>query len=121
MTQSSDNIDQSATPETRIAGMRAEVVSASDVLINKTATDYRTYYTNNTAFALTAFDINLIFGQMIGIEDGKAVIEQGLKVIMSPLHAKIFLSVLGENLKQFEDRFGEIKLPEEVLKLATTR
>lgn len=35
------------------------------------------------------------------------------RVITSPLHAKRLLKALEENLKNYESRFGEIKMPQQ--------
>lgn len=32
------------------------------------------------------------------------------RIIMSPTHAKLLLRALGENIKKFENQFGEIKV-----------
>jgi hypothetical protein len=89
-----------------------ESMFVNEGVINERAADFRSFYANNTAFAMSPFDFNLIFGEIVGAKDRKMVVEQKVKVIMSPLHAKIFVQVMVENLKQFEATFGEIKLPE---------
>jgi hypothetical protein len=33
------------------------------------------------------------------------------RIINTPLHAKLLLRALGENLEKYEQQFGEIKLP----------
>jgi hypothetical protein len=32
------------------------------------------------------------------------------RIIMSPLHTKLFLNALAENLRKYENQFGEVKL-----------
>ena len=32
------------------------------------------------------------------------------RIIMTPMHAKLLLKSLGDNVKKFEDQFGEIKM-----------
>lgn len=32
------------------------------------------------------------------------------RIIMTPMHAKLMLQALGDNLKKFEKQFGEIKI-----------
>jgi hypothetical protein len=34
------------------------------------------------------------------------------RIIMTPIHAKTLLFTLTDNIKKFESKFGEIKLPE---------
>ena len=33
------------------------------------------------------------------------------RIVMTPLHAKMMLNALAENLKKYEGQFGEIKIP----------
>ena len=33
------------------------------------------------------------------------------RILMTPMHAKLLLNALADNLKKFEAQFGEIKLP----------
>ncbi|HEY67930.1 MAG: DUF3467 domain-containing protein [Chloroflexi bacterium] len=40
------------------------------------------------------------------------------RIITTPLHAKLLLRALSENLEKYEAQFGEIKLPSEADKLA---
>ena len=40
------------------------------------------------------------------------------RIITTPLHAKLLLRALNENLEKYEAQFGEIKLPSDADKLA---
>ncbi len=82
--------------------------------------DFRSVYANNAEFAMSLFDVSMLFGEMVGTdkETQELVIEQHVKVIMSPLHTKIFLNVLAHNLKQWEARFGELKIPPDSVTIA---
>jgi len=35
------------------------------------------------------------------------------RIVMTPMHAKLLHRALGENLAKFEDKYGEIRTPEE--------
>ncbi len=35
------------------------------------------------------------------------------RILMTPLNAKMLLKALGENLGRYEEKYGEIKLPQE--------
>ncbi|MCD6204630.1 MAG: DUF3467 domain-containing protein [Candidatus Marinimicrobia bacterium] len=41
----------------------------------------------------------------------KAVVQS--RVIMTPIHAKTLLYTLKDNIRKFEEKFGEIKLPDQ--------
>lgn len=36
------------------------------------------------------------------------------RIIMTPQHAKLFLNALNENIKRFENQFGEIKIHNQI-------
>ncbi len=36
------------------------------------------------------------------------------RVIMTPLNAKLLLAALQDNLSKFEERFGEIRMPDDI-------
>jgi hypothetical protein len=76
--------------------------------------NYQSVYVNNTTFQTTAFDFGMIFGEIIEIDgvEATATVDQKVRVVMSPLHAKIFGLILMQNVQQFEAKFGEIKLHE---------
>lgn len=111
---------QSTKEANPIADALKNAQGIKDQIVNKQSPEFRTYYTNNTSFMVTPFDFQVIFGEMLGMDDGgKMVVEQGVKIIMSALHAKIFLGIMLQNLKQFEEQFGEIKLPPDSLRIAS--
>ena len=55
------------------------------------------------------------FIQMIP-HDARAKVQQ--RIVMTPIHAKMFLQALGENVKRYEDKFGEIEVPKRPPSLA---
>jgi hypothetical protein len=75
--------------------------------------DFRSVYCNQTAFNSTAFDFAMTFGEIIDISQDltQAAVAQHVRVVMSPLHFKIFLTVAAQNLKGYEDKFGKIAMP----------
>src|SRR3989442_15009556 len=67
-------------------------------------------YANSAQIETTVWDFKLIFGEMAKV-GGKMVIEQSVAIVMSPQHLKAFVGVLAHNLREYEKRVGEIKLP----------
>ncbi len=61
-------------------------------------------YSNNANISHGPFDFTMNFVQ-VSPPSGKLV----AKVIMSPQHAKAFLTALQENIARFEKSFGQIK------------
>jgi hypothetical protein len=83
---------------------------------NVKAPDFRSIYSNNVTFSVALFDFSMVFGEVIEAEQvsetiGKLTVEQKVKIIMSPLHAKIFVQMAAVQLRAYEQRFGEIKFP----------
>lgn len=74
---------------------------------------YRSVYSNQTQFASTAFDFSMTFGEIEAVEAeaARVTVDQRVRVVMSPLHFKIFVMVCAQNLKGYEERFGEITVP----------
>ena len=81
-----------------------------DILNTKTP-DFRSIYSNNVAFAISAFDVSLIFGEIAGNEEGKLHVEQMIRVTMSPQHAKVLALIMMENIKTYETTVGPITIP----------
>lgn len=65
-------------------------------------------YSDVARIAHSLHDFTLDFGQMIP-EEGKIKILSRIK--MSPTHVKALLSSLSQNVKKYESKFGEIKVP----------
>jgi len=74
---------------------------------------FRSVYCNQTAFSSTAFDISMTFGEIVDVDAVKreVKVEQHVRVIMSPLHFKIFAAVCAQNVKNFENAYGVINAP----------
>jgi hypothetical protein len=82
---------------------------------NTKADDYRTVYSNNVAFAVSAFDVSLIFGEIAGVEADALEVIQRVRITMSPQQAKVLAKVLVENLKAYEEKIGVIPIPPALL------
>ena len=59
---------------------------------------------------ITNWDFRFRFGETVDQQkDGGNVLERA-RVIMSPQHTKAFLSVLEDNVRKYEEAFGEIRV-----------
>lgn len=66
-------------------------------------------YTNNVLFGATNWDTHLVFGEILGLDgNGKAVVEQKVKVNMTREFMKALSNLLTQNIKEYEEKFGEI-------------
>jgi hypothetical protein len=77
--------------------------------------NYKTFYANNTKFGISPFDFSFIFGEIGESVEGQVFVDQQVKVIMTPLHAKLFLALLAKNVQNFEQQFGKIVVPQPFL------
>jgi hypothetical protein len=81
--------------------------------------DYFTAYANGASVAHTFFDFQLHFSE-IRIRDAEHVkAETFATILMSPQHVKLFLRHLTQNLEMYETKFGEIKIPDNLLQEKT--
>jgi hypothetical protein len=71
-------------------------------------------YTNNASLNITAFDVQLVFGEMTDANaEGQLTVERKVKITMSPQHAKVLTVLLARNISKYEDQFGPISLDTE--------
>ena|SRR5947208_11041102 len=84
---------------------------------NIKAADFRSIYSNNAAFQVGLFDYSIFFGEVVGVglERESITVEQKVKVIMSPLHAKIFVFTALQQLQALEKQWGTIEIPEGIV------
>lgn len=67
-------------------------------------------YTNSIGIEASVFDIKLKVNYDTSNEEKKAEKEELCEIVMSPQHAKAFLNVLNNTIKEYEKSFGEINL-----------
>jgi hypothetical protein len=70
------------------------------------------FYANNTQFQISPWDVSLDFGQIVGqTEDRRLLVENLVRVVMSPQHAKVIAHLLMTQLAMYESEFGTIPSP----------
>lgn len=79
------------------------------------AIDFRSIYSNNAVMLTGFFDVNMIFGEVQGVENEALLVEQKVKLVMSPAQAKIFCLLVWQQINAYEDRFGKLEIKEEML------
>lgn len=72
-------------------------------------------YANTVMISHNKNEVFFDFIQMIP-HDARARVQQ--RMVMTPTHAKLFLRALEENVKRYEDKFGEIEVPQRPPSLA---
>ncbi len=72
-------------------------------------------YANNVSVSISNWDMAIMFGRVKGINE----IEETFEIIISKEMAKALTSIMATHLKTYEDKFGEIKIPD-IASLETT-
>ena len=72
--------------------------------------DYRESYANSVQVKVSVWDFMLIFGLATSDSPDQLTIRNHQSIFLSPQQAKAMWNILGQNLAQYEQAFGEIKL-----------
>lgn len=73
------------------------------------AADYRDSYSNSVQVRVNVWDFFLVFGTLVPIED-RVEVRNFQGVYLSPQQAKALATILAQNVANYEQTFGEIKL-----------
>lgn len=85
----------------RPAQQANNVVTADKINYVKPVTDFPFVYANNVTMNLGNLDASLLFGEMVGEEDGKLVVIPKVKVVMALPFVKALTDLLdSEEIKQ---------------------
>jgi hypothetical protein len=87
-----------------------QVVAEADLPIRRSS-DYHSVYADHMKFGATAFEISITFSQISETVEGQLYVDQKIRVMLSPLAAKILAAVLTQNVDNFEKLFGAIQIP----------
>ena len=74
------------------------------------APDYREKYANSVQVRVNVWDFFLVFGTLQQQTENQVEIANFQGIYVSPQQAKALLSILQQNVAQYEAAFGEIKL-----------
>ena len=70
-----------------------------------------TTYANNLQVGWTAFDVRLLFGEVVDVDEKTVTIEQRAHVTLSWLEAKTLHSLLSGLIERYEEGNGPIAQP----------
>lgn len=71
--------------------------------------DYRDNYSNSVQVRVNVWDFYLVFGTLVPMED-RVEVKNFQGVYLSPQQAKALATILAQNVANYEQTFGEIKL-----------
>ena len=71
---------------------------------------YREGYANSVQVRVNVWDFFLVFGTLQQAAENEVEVHNFQGVYLSPQQAKALMSILRQNVEQYEKTFGEIKL-----------
>jgi hypothetical protein len=74
------------------------------------APEYRETYANSVQVRVSVWDFQLVFGTASSDSPDKVTIKNQGAVFLSPQQAKALWNVLGQNVAQYEQAFGQLNL-----------
>ena len=74
------------------------------------APDYRESYANSVQVRVNVWDFFLVFGTLQQQSETQVEVKNFQGIYLSPQQAKALLTILEQNVRQYEGTFGEIKL-----------
>jgi uncharacterized protein DUF3467 len=80
--------------------------------IRVSSEDFFSYYANSIAVSMSMWDVRFVFGEHIGEQDGKAVIEESVRILLSREIAKVLHKLLTDQIAAYEKMYGVIKIPD---------
>jgi uncharacterized protein DUF3467 len=72
--------------------------------------DYRDTYANSIQIRVSVWDFLLVFGRLQPVTTQEVEVQNFQGIYLSPQQAKALLTILEQNVRQYEGTFGEIKL-----------
>jgi len=72
--------------------------------------DYRESYANSVQVRVSVWDFQLVFGLASSESPEQVTIRNNQAIFLSPQQAKALWNVLGQNLAQYEQTFGNLAL-----------
>jgi flagellar protein FlaG len=72
--------------------------------------DYRESYANSVQVRVSVWDFQLVFGLASSDTPEQVTIRNHQAIFLSPQQAKALWNVLGQNLVQYEQAFGQLNL-----------
>ncbi len=79
------------------------------------ASDYREIYSNSVQVRVSVWDFLLVFGLVNQQSPDQVSVQNTTGVYLSPQQAKALWNILGQNLAQYEQTFGNLALEPQVV------
>jgi hypothetical protein len=79
------------------------------------APDFKRIYANYVQAGFTFFDVTLLLGENVAIDNQGVQVEVKSTVTVAPSEAKILYRILANTLKEYERQFGPIVVPDVIM------
>jgi hypothetical protein len=90
-------------------GMMSSPTAQPEIRVTHTP-EYREGYANSVQMRVSVWDFLLQFGTMTQLSATLVQVNNFQGIYLSPQQAKALWNLLGQNVAQYEQAFGEIKL-----------
>ncbi len=88
--------------------MSMQVPAQPEIKVTSSS-DYRDSYSNSVQVRVNVWDFYLVFGTLVPVED-RVEVRNFQGIYLSPQQAKALATILAQNVANYEQTFGEIKL-----------
>ncbi len=105
----------SRKPDDRNGDLQGKERAESPPVVRVEGGSLPTYYANNIATSLSIWDVRLEFGSIQDIKDGTMEVQPLVRVTLSPQHMKAVAALMGRLVKQYENTYGAIALPDGIV------
>lgn len=75
------------------------------------AADFKSLYVNWVQTSITPFDISLVVGEAVPVDQTTFDVEQKARINFHPIEAKVIAVMLAQALENYETQFGEVTVP----------
>ena len=72
--------------------------------------EYRDHYANSVQVRVNVWDFFLVFGTLQPLSENEMEVRNFAGIYLSPQQAKALVTILEQNIVNYENTFGEIKL-----------
>jgi len=93
------------------SGLPQKAFAKADDQIRIRTDRFRQLYANNMQVGFSSWDLAITFGEIVKEEEGKPVIEETARILMTREIAKVLSIILKNHIDLYEETFGEIRIP----------
>ena len=85
-------------------------IRRADAFTNRQSESFVKIYANNVQMGVSNWDMHLFFGEIVGEQEGRPIVEQKVKINMTKEFVKALANLLTTNIAVYEARYGPIRI-----------